>query len=246
MRFTTSGLFAAIAICAPLAFGSARQLPLSAFLDAQGTRSTVWPTVPDFFGWTAPAPGVKTPADSYVGGNGGSCDYAGIVGKWLAANHGPVIKTTYRGSLTQWPLEDGRIKVQLELQTANAFAIGSRIVAAPYGNWATDPIIFGAHPQDVLLGATPAIGECHASFAWKQSPGPLVDLLHPNDSRFEWLRISFRANATGPLKALAGYGPDGTPGRMVISQTSALGSRFKGATADGFPAEFVEFRAVGR
>jgi hypothetical protein len=57
---------------------------------------------------------------------------------------------------------------------------------------------------------------------------------------------SFRANASGPLTSLAGYGPDGTPGRLFISQTGFNRTTYGGATADWFPAEFVEVRAIGR
>ena len=122
-----------------------------------------------------------------------------------------------------------------------------RITAPDFGNFATDPLIFGARAQDVLLGATPGIGECHASFAWKQSPGPLLDYNHPeSDPNFEIVDLSFRASATGPLTALAGYGPDGTPGRLIISESGFLRTTFKGATADAFPAEYVEVRAIGK
>jgi hypothetical protein len=61
-----------------LADGPAKQLPLSDFLDTQGSTTIFNPPVPDYFGWTAPPPGVKTPAPSYVGGNGAACDYAGL------------------------------------------------------------------------------------------------------------------------------------------------------------------------
>jgi hypothetical protein len=54
-------------------------------------------------------------------------------------------------------------------------------------------------------------------------------------------------NATGPLHALAGLGPDGTPGRCIVSEIGVLfRGPFKGATADGFPGERVELHAIGR
>ena len=59
---------------AAAAQGAANRLPLSAFLDTQGSQNIYIPPVPDYWGWTAPPPGVKTPASSYVGGNGASCD----------------------------------------------------------------------------------------------------------------------------------------------------------------------------
>jgi len=233
--------------------GPAKQLPLSAFLDAQGSQVNFIPPVPDYWGWTAPPQGVKTPApfSDYIGGNSGSCDYAGIANEWLMDQGYPDLGTSFSGSVTTRALKDGRILVQVELHTVNALTFGLRIVT---GDFATDPLIFGARAQDLLpppagKGATPGIGECHASFAWKQSgpPAPLIDYNHPEtDPNFEFVDLSFRANATGPLTALAGYGPDGTPGRLIISQTGFFRTTFKGATADAFPAEFVEIRAIGR
>jgi hypothetical protein len=227
--------------------GPANKLPLSAFLDAQGTQNIYIPPVPDYWGWVAPPPGVKTPAPSYVGGNEASCDYAGLANEWLVANGGPDLGTSVTGSVTERSVSDGRILVQVELHTTNALTFGLRVTAAPYGDFATDPLIFGARAQDVLAGATPGIGECHASFAWKQSPGPLLDFNHPEtDPNFEFVSLSFRANASGPLTALAGYGPDGTPGRLFISQSGFFRTTYMGATADAFPAEFVEVRAIGQ
>jgi hypothetical protein len=230
-----------------LADGPAKRLPLSAFLDTQGSQNIYIPPVPDYWGWTAPPPGVKTPAMSYVGGNSASCDYAGLANEWLVDNGGPDLGTSFAGSVTERALSDGRVLIHVELRTTNALTFGMRITAPEFGDFATDPLIFGARAQDVLAGATPGIGECHASFAWKQSRGPLLDYNHPeSDPTFEFVSLSFRASATGPLTALAGYGPDGTPGRLIISESGFLRTTFMGATADAFPAEFVEVRAIGR
>jgi hypothetical protein len=227
--------------------GAARKRPLSDFLDAQGTQSIFIPPVPDYWGWVVPPPGVKTPASSYVGGNSASCDYAGLANEWLMSFGYPDLGTSFTGSVTERSLKDGRILVHVELHTVNALTFGMRIIAPDFGDFATDPLIFGARAQDVLLGATPGIGDCHASFAWKQSPGALVDFNHTEgNTSFEYVSLSFRANAKGPLTALAGYGPDGTPGRLIISQTGIFRTSFMGATADAFPAECVVVRPPGK
>src|SRR6266498_1578386 len=212
--------------------GSATQRPLSDFLSTQGSTNIFIPPVPDYLGWVAPPPGVKTPASSYVGGNSASCDYAGLANEWLVTNGQPDLGTAFSGSITEQTLNDGCILVHVELHTINALTFGMRITAPNFGDFATDPLIFGARAQDVLLGATPGIGECHASFAWTQTPGPLVDVVNPpwGDPNFGFVDQSFRASATGPLTALAGYGPDGTPGRLMISQTGIFRTTFKGAT----------------
>lgn len=229
--------------------GPAKRRPLSDFLNTQGSLNIYIPPVPDYWGWVAPPPGVKTPASSYVGGNSGSCDYAGLANKWLVVTMGRPdldLGTSFSGSVTERAMKDGRIMVQVELHTAKALTFGLRVTAPDFGDFATDPLIFGARAQDVLAGASPGIGECHASFAWKQNPGPLVDFNHTEGQPgFELVSLSFRANASGPLTALAGYGPAGTPGRLIISQSGFIRTTFKGATADAFPAEFVEVRATG-
>jgi hypothetical protein len=219
--------------------GAATRLPLSAFLDTQGSQNIYIPPVPDYWGWTAPPPGVKTPAPSYVGGNGGSCDYAGLANEWLMTQGYSDLGTAFSGSVTTRSLADGRMQVQVELHTINALTFGFRITTPEFGDFAVDPLIFGARAQDVLAGAPPALGECHASFAWKQMPGPLVDFNHPWDEPgFEIVNISFRANAQGLLS-------DGMPGRLIISQSGFFRTTGMGATYDGFPAEFVEVRATG-
>lgn len=220
--------------------GAAQRLPISAFLDTQGSQNIYIPPVPDYWGWTAPPPGVKTPAPSYVGGNGGSCDYAGLANGWLVENGYPDLGTAFSGSVTTRSLADGRMLVRVELRTVNALAFAFRITTPEFGDFAVDPLIFGARAQDVLAGtAPPALGECHASFAWKQMPGPLVDFNHAWDQPgFEIVDISFRANARGLLA-------DGRPGHLIISETG-FGRIGNGAMADGFPAEFVEVRPTGK
>ena len=248
LNFSTAAILALTFGATALAEGPARHLPLLDFLSTQGSTTIFAPPVPDYSGWTAPPPGVKTPAPSYVGGNSGSCDYAGLANEWLIANGYPDLGTSFSGSVTERSLSDGRILVHVELHTTNAFTFGVRNTTPIFGNLATDPLIFGARAQDVLAGATPGIGECHASFAWKQYPGPLFDYAYAfafGGPGFEPVSISFRTMATGPLTALAGLGPDGTPGHLFISQTCFFRTTFKGAKADACPAEYVEVRATG-
>jgi hypothetical protein len=231
-----------------LADGPTRKLPLSAFLDTQGSTNDPL-GVPAYLGWTAPPPGVKTLAPSYVGGNSGACDYAGLANEWLMAKGYPDLGTSFSGLVTERSLSDGRILVHVELHTTNALTYGLRVTAPNFGNFATDPAIFGARAPDVFAGATPGIGDCHASFSWKQNPGPLLDyslafaVFPPG---FEPVDISFRAMADGPLTSIAGLGPDGTLGHLFISETCFFRTSFKGATADACPAEYVEVRAIGK
>jgi hypothetical protein len=82
-----------------------------------------------------------------------------------------------------------------------------------------------------------------------QPPGALIDFTYGwlyADQGYETVNTSFRANAKGPLTAYAGLGPDGTPGHLIVSQTGFNRTTYMVATADWFPAEFVEVRATAK
>src|SRR6476659_4864587 len=93
LQFLATVVLALMFGATALAEGRARSLPLSDFLDTQGSQNVFVPPVPDYWGWVAPPPGVKTPASSYVGGNSGSCDYAGLANEWLIQNGYPDLGT---------------------------------------------------------------------------------------------------------------------------------------------------------
>ena len=79
-----------------------------------------------------------------------------------------------------------------------------------------------------------------------RDPGPLLDYNHARGRPRLRIRGSLvPRQRERPAHGVAGYGPDGTPGRLIISQTGFFRTTFKGATADAFPAEFVEVRATG-
>ena len=73
----------------------------------------------------------------------------------------------------------------------------------------------------------------------------LVQLLFEPLSGQEVRSISIAAAGSGTFRAAFGV-PDGTPGRVQVTQTGLFMTAFKGATADGFPAEHVLLRVVGR
>lgn len=224
----------ALMFVAGSADAKARQRPLSDFLDAQGTTSFFIPPVPDYIGWAAPGPD-----GDYIGGNSGSCDYAGLANQWLVDNGGDDLGTSFQGSVSERDLDDGRVLVQVELTTSNALSFG---LLTETFDFSLDPVIFGARAPDVLEGATPGIGSCHLSVSWKQEPGDLPDLITAvffGEPPIELLSISMRAQASGPLA-------DGSAGRMTISQTGIFHTAFMGATGDGFPAEIVDVRSAGK
>jgi hypothetical protein len=227
------------------AVGPAVQRPISDFVSAQSTFVS--------------APGAPV---TYCLPNGGGCavgffspsqnratlvDYAGLADAWIRRASGGSVSlgTRFSGSVTERPLADGRAEVSVVLLTDNALT------------WVVDgldladgTLLFGNRPADVLGGATAALGSAHLLLKFINSaPGaPLPNIpqlaFFPEPGQ-EVLQVGFRANIPGPLRAAFGV-PEGTPGRMTVTQTGLFMTGFHGAVADGFPAEYVNLKVVGR
>jgi hypothetical protein len=182
-------------------------------------------------------------------------DYAGIANEFIEDNvRGFSLGTTTQGSVIERPLADGGAEVTVILQTTNALTWVTTFTEPP-GSEHTNPLLFGFRTQDIVEDPTrqPGLGESHPRVVFKNTaPGaPLPDLvaafiLGPPAPGQELVAISFDANATGPLRAAFGVA-EGTPGRAIVTQTGVLfRGPFEGATEDGFPAERVELRVIGR
>jgi hypothetical protein len=115
--------------------------------------------------------------------------------------------------------------------------------------------LFGYSLGEVLGGAKPTLGESFFQLAFKNTaPGaPLPDLaqllLCPEPGQ-ELEIISFRARASGPLRA-AFRVPEGTPGRLEVSQTGLIATAAKAnansrVAFDAYPAEHIIIRTVGK
>jgi hypothetical protein len=182
-------------------------------------------------------------------------DYTGHENAFIEAASGGAISlgTTTNGSVTERPLPDGRTEVHVRLNTRNApawlFQLDLSIL--PANPFSSTPLLFGARAPDVLAGAEPAVGESLLNLVYihNGAPGdPLPDLLQVSnfpEPGEEIRSLSFYGRASGPLHALFGV-PEGTPGRMEVTQTGRFMASGKGATADGFPAERVHLFSVGR
>jgi hypothetical protein len=229
------------------------QRPLSDFLDAQGTISIFnccAPPVPDYIGWTRP---FATPtADQRLA----LVDYAGVANEWLVEQGYPSLGTTFSGHIIERPLRDGRAEVKVVLHTQNALTyVTTYDVNGPINQAQINPLLFGWRPQDLLADAAkvPTLGESHLTVVFINSaPGaPLPDLINllilgDTAPGQEPITISFHSNVTGQFRAASGF-PDGDPGHLIVTQTGVLfRGPFKGATADGFPAERVELRRTGQ
>jgi hypothetical protein len=215
-----------------LVVAAAGQRPIEDFVSAQGTYCLddgmggcflFVPPVANFLGWYDPAAELAA-----------SVDYAGLA----VAHAGGAYSTETTGRVTERPLKDGRAEVHVRLHTKNALS------------WVVDgfdfngPLLFGHRALDVAAGAEPALGESllHIKFINTAPGDPLPDLIklfvEPELGQ-ELIFMSFYAQADGPLA-------DGTPGRVQVVQTGLFMTAFKGATADGFPAERIILRAVGQ
>lgn len=175
-------------------------------------------------------------------------DYARLLG-----NFG----TTFNGTVTERPLNDGTAEVTVILHTKNAltwvFAGDNDIVNRidPCGsNVATQPLLFGTRLADVApSGANAALGDSYLKVVFTNYVGaPLPDLVQLlyNPSPVQGLRsISFSVSADGPLHLAFGV-PDGTPGQAHVVQTGLFTTKFKGATSDAFPVEMINLNKTGK
>ena len=245
------------AMSAP-AQAQARHRPLSDFINAQGTTTCFTPPAPSQLGASSAAD--KAPVRFAL------IDFTGVTAKFLHDNYGISLGTTVSGTLLERPLADGRALVTVDLHAKNA--LGWAINFDPVGpasQFNRNPLLFGARAQDLIADPTrtPALGDEHfrVEFTIPNPGAPIPDLVCINRGPdcpsvaacpmgFELDFLSAEGNITGPLHALAGLGPEGTPGRLIVTQTGliapAIKNGFKGALADAFPAERVELRRIGR
>jgi len=214
--------------------------PFSDFLNAQGTTNQFFPPVPDYLAWCGAA--AKPPAQFAL------VDYAGLAATWLQQNGGPSLGTQVSGTVSERALKDGRAEVTVNLTASRALTWGIACDA----NFATGTPLFGYRAAE--LAANPSLQpglatvSMHVVFDNGAPGAPLPDLVNAfilgNAGPGQQLvTLSFRADALGPLRATFGV-PEGTPGQVVVSQTGLFNTKFKGATADAFPAEIVSIKAA--
>lgn len=193
------------------------------FVDRQGTYCTPsggefgncfshFPDIPDIFGvcdWQFTVCG--------------AFDYAGVWERYLIARHGAGVGTTYSGKITEYPLADGRARVRIVLESANAqvivvenlhlgndFSFGIKSMGIlPQDYQPGGPVVLGSH-RHVLEYIAPSAG------------APILDLVELFMTTEDTYRgYDFRSwqlsgSATGPMNPEAGYAP-GTVGTFTAS-----------------------------
>ena len=226
--------------------------PITDFTNAQGTTSVFGPT-PDYaIGFSTSATCIPPQCDGRIA----VVDYPGGGNRYLISHGYPSLGTTISGDILERPLADGRAEVTVTLHTTNALTFVSTwnpLLVSPPQSATTNPRLFGSTPTEVLAGGKPALADSHLVLTFKNpSPGAAMPdvvawLALGNPAPQELVSLYFDSTALGTLHALAGLGPEDTPGKCVITETGVLfRGTFKGATSDGFPVESVDLHAIGR
>jgi hypothetical protein len=202
--------------------------------DGMGGCLLFIPPVANYLGTSDPGRGICA-----------AVDYAGLADEWITAASGGAISfgTTFSGSVTERPMDDGRAEVHVRLNTRNALTW-----AIDGCDFATSPLIFGHRAPDVLAGADAALGDVKFQIKFvNTAPGaPLPDimqLLFAPEPGQEVRMLAIDARATGTLRAAFGV-PDGTPGHLTDIQSGLFMTHFMGATGDGFPVERITIQPV--
>jgi hypothetical protein len=207
--------------------------PIADFINAQGT-TTHWSPYGDEIAFA------ENPSE-VVHPNAGWFDFLGLAEKYYRDHGGPIQDTRVTGSVSESTLAVGRL-VQVEIHTENAIAWAIKDWQADTSSWTSYPTTIGAREEDVMQGATPALGEC--DFVWifsdsNEIGSPLPDMAATMNAfvpwpYIEWYRtVTFFGAATGPLHAASGF-PEGATGTLSIAQIGHCND------ADQWPMEKVK------
>jgi hypothetical protein len=213
--------------------GKASQRPLSDWINAQ--QAVLDPSIAielqavDFFD---PSTGVNLIADM-----------DGRIALWVTANGGDAYMPNLSGNVTERLLPDGRALVKVQVRYSHAITYAWQ----DEGDFPNGPELFGYRASEIAAGASAALGSgfFHLTFISPNPGGPLPELgqlaFAPVEGQ-ELVSVYFHCGADGPLREASGW-PEGTPGSAATQQVGVFHASFKGATADGFPVEWVTIAA---
>lgn len=215
-------LFTAVALLAFVGTGyanaqGARQRPFSDFLNAQNTFFNPNTCKGTTIAWAPPDFSVFA-----------IVDYSGKTGDCIQNLHnGPALNTRVDGTVTERDLPDGTAEITVNVHFRNAYSVARDFNQG--GFFGYDTVELFNHPE-ITPGL--ATGTFLVKFIIAHPGDPLPDLTALSDYTF----LRFGANADGPLRFSEA---EGTPGRLVISQTGVVVPGQGHGVADGFPAEIV-------
>lgn len=220
-------VLALLALATAPAFAATTHRSIMDFVNAQGQVSFGPPGtqqvagVADFVGFT------DTKRNLAI-----SADYAGLADKAL---HG-ALGTTFAGDITESDAPGGRILVHVVLHTENElmWVIHFDFNDTTTNQFGLNPLLFGARPADILNGATPALGGSMLTldFLTDKRGAPLPDLEYLAFQTNDLLSVRFVAEGDG-------FFPDGSAGKVQVTQVGIFNNGFHGAVGDGFPAENI-------
>lgn len=155
----------------PVVEQKAVQRELAEFISAQGTTSDFLSPVPDFFGW-----GSNLYGSIY---RLYAVDYLGVARDAIIQMGGPDIGTSIQGTVSEVPLADGRAKITVTIHARNSLLWATDLDFDNNGDFAKDPLIFGARPADVVAGVEPSLADVNFQFVFTLAyPGaPIPDIM---------------------------------------------------------------------
>jgi hypothetical protein len=167
-------------------------------------------------------------------------DYTGQDAAFLHLNYG----TTVTGSISERPLPGGGSEVTVNLHTHNAFAfVTTQSDVLPFDSW---PTIFGATPEKLAAGATPALADSNLHVVYDRAPGApqyfdIVDnVLSGPPAGITSVAVSFNATAVGTT-------PDGQSATLIINEAGPQGrTPIPNSVKDfGYTAEIIDVHVHG-
>jgi hypothetical protein len=206
--------------------------PIEDFVNAQG-HTSIWNPYGDECAWSESPSEVAQPKAGWF-------DWLGFAEKYYSDHGATTHNTVITGSVKQVSMTHGRL-VHVVLHTENAIAWAISDFAADTNSWRAFPTLIGAREDSVLLGATPAIGDCDFEWIFSDSNAvgsTLPDFVATFNAGYPWpyndwyQTLSFYGTATGLLHAASGY-PEGAQGTLYIAQLAYSGE------ADQWPVEVV-------
>jgi hypothetical protein len=249
------GLMAVVGASLVQTTANAGERPLSDFLSRQGTYCLHLdgsgnpncttsgyggsgcfiqaPPSPNFVDWTDP-----------FNNSSVSFDYAGLANTAL----GGTLGTSVDGMINEVVRTDGSVITTVLLHTKNALTWAHTNIGVTLPG--TSPLLFGQRPAAVASGAPPSLGSCTLKVvlqgtAQNQPLPDLLELVFCSSPTWSLVSISFSGQADGTL-------PNGTPGRLQVTEVGLIALFVKQAfvlgvpsrvALDAFPAEHINITA---